>query len=359
MKKILARLASVSVLFLTVGCDDPLRSRQAYDDSGEDGLRSWCREGIDLYQFVSDERLKKSPNYADMSVTLKILDESCGSLLSLFDVESQDADSIQSYESHVDISRQKIIRFVDSSRNDLFDPIPLPEYPFDNDCTWDIESVFPPDDVSYSLNEAIREEQNDLSDTCNMIQQGRLPDLGSIGRSQVRALLGHSWFDDEETETFARIESDREAAAAKRKADLAAAAAKRKADLAAARETAIKSATDRLNEISASLLNASIRAATVQRNGDECLMWPCWRALSRHLSHNFGMMPDGKSVLVLHDAKFLTSYELMSFRRGEFFLECRESTVHYSGDRTKQHEVRLSGCVRRYVEQEMQRCTTR
>ena len=348
MKKILARLASVSVLFLTVGCDDPLRSRQAYDDSGEAGLRSWCHEGIDLYQFVSDERLKKSPNYADMSVTLKILDESCGSLLSLFDVESQDTDSIQSYESQVDISRQKIIRFVDSSQNDLFDPIPLPEYPFDNDCTWDLESVFPPDDVSYFLKQAIREEQNDLSDTCNMIQQGRLPDLGSIGRFAVRALLGHSWFDDEETETFARIESDREAAAAKRKAALA-----------AAREAVIKSATDRLNEISASLLNASIRAATVQRNGDECLMWPCWRGSARHLSHNFGPMPDGKSVLVLHDAKILTTGELMSFRRGEFFLECRESTVHYSGDRTKQHEVRLSGCVRRYEEQEMQRGTTR
>ena len=359
MKKLLARLASVSVLFLTVGCVDPLRSRQAYDDSGEDGLRSWCHEGIDRYQFVSDERLKKSPNYADMSLTLKILEESCGSLLSLFDVESQDTGSIQSYESQVDISRQKIIRFVDSSRNDLFDSIPLPEYPFDNDCTWDLESVFPPDNVSYSLKQAIREEQNDLSDTCNMIQQGRLPDLGNIGRFAVRALLGHSWFDDEETETFARIESDREATAARIESDREAAAAKREAALAAAREAAIKSARDRLNEISASLLNASIGAATVQRNGDECLMWPCWRGIRRHLSHNFGQMPDGNFVLVLHDAKMLTSFELMSFRRGEFFLECRESTVHYSEDRTKQHEVRLSGCVRRYVEQEMQRGTTR
>ena len=197
----------------------------------------------------------------------------------------------------------------------------------------------PPGEASYSLKTAITERQDNLVTACNLAPTEGIADFASIERTRVRVLLGNPWFDDEETETYARIQADREAA--------------RKVERQAAREAAaraVRRVRDRLDEIAASLLDVPIPASVPSRSGSSCVTGPCWSGVVGPLAHNLGKMSDGKSVLVLVDAKRLNHREIVAFRRGDFSVKCKNATVLYSEDFYKSHRVSLTNCTKHYSE---------
>ena len=239
MKKTLLTIAAFALPF--AGCDDGVQSRSAFQSKGSDGVQSWCAGDLQGKADYFDIRISYAPGHSEAMLQTEVMESTCDSLIALLEADSKDIATILSLESKVIVSRTVALTFFGENSHYLFEPTALPEVPFSDDCTMDLETI----DWTWApflLQEELDEAKELLVSACRRARtELGFHDDGLVWRNTIRILLGHKILDtdygvDVVHEFQSQLESSRRAQIAQRQAKSRAQAAQRRAEARAEHE---------------------------------------------------------------------------------------------------------------------------